>query len=114
MAEETMPISFATARSDSPAAPSVASCRRAISVISLISSARTLSRAVRLAFTETQYQSTALKSRAPLAELRVAYLDGSHHHDHDSEQAACGLRRRTSRPWGRRRADPAPPPRSPQ
>src|SRR5262252_3321708 len=62
-----MPISFATARSDSPAAPSVASCRRAISVISLISSARTRSRAVRLAFTETHYQSTALQTRAALA-----------------------------------------------
>src|SRR6516165_5180867 len=50
MAEETIPISRATARSDSPEAPSVASCRRAISVISLISSARTRSRAVRPAF----------------------------------------------------------------
>jgi len=62
-----MPISRATARSDRPAAPSVASCRRAISVISLISSARTRSRAVRLAFTEAEYQSTALQARAALA-----------------------------------------------
>jgi hypothetical protein len=45
----------------------VASCRRAISVISLISSARTRSRAVRLAFTEAEYQSAALQARAALA-----------------------------------------------
>src|SRR5713226_1319417 len=69
MAEETIPISRATARSDSPAAPSVASCRRAISVISLMSSARTRSRAVRPAFTQPAYQSTALPVRAPLASL---------------------------------------------
>src|SRR2546430_8242586 len=56
-----MPISRATARSDSPAAPSVASWRRAISVISLVSSARTRSRALRLAFTPVGYQSTACK-----------------------------------------------------
>ena len=54
-----MPISRATARSDSPAAPSVASWRRAISVISRVSSARTRSRAVRLAFTSAAYQSAA-------------------------------------------------------
>jgi hypothetical protein len=46
-ADETIPISRATARNDSPAAPSVASWRRAISVISRVSSARTRSRAVR-------------------------------------------------------------------
>ena len=45
-----MPISRATARSDRPAAPSVARCLRAVSVISRVSSARTRSRAVRLAF----------------------------------------------------------------
>jgi len=38
----------------------VASCRRAISVISLMSSARTRSLALRLAFTMPCYQSTAL------------------------------------------------------
>src|ERR1022692_4414737 len=51
IAEETIPISLAIARSDSPAAPSVASWLRAISVISLVISSRTRSRAVRLAFT---------------------------------------------------------------
>src|ERR1700722_3953794 len=51
MAEETIPISRATARSFNPAAPSVASWLRAISVISRVSSSRTRSRAVRLAFT---------------------------------------------------------------
>src|SRR4051812_943385 len=41
-----MPSSRATARSDRPAAPTEASCRRAASVISAVSSARTRSRAV--------------------------------------------------------------------
>src|SRR5918994_759544 len=41
-----MPISRATARSDSPAAPTSASCRRAAAVISAVSSARARSRAV--------------------------------------------------------------------
>src|SRR5260370_17640034 len=66
MAEESIRISRAIGRSDSPVAPSVASWRRAISVISLISSARTRSRAVRLAFTgdtlaehRSQIESTA-------------------------------------------------------
>ena len=60
MAEETIPISSATARSDNWAAPLAARCRWAVSVISLINSARTRSRAVWLAFTGTGYQSTAL------------------------------------------------------
>src|SRR5579859_437597 len=66
-----MPISRAIARSDSPAAPSVASCRRAISVISLMSSALTRSRALRLAFTDDSIpehrsptKSVALEARA--------------------------------------------------
>src|SRR6185312_11481093 len=41
-----MPSSRATARSDSPSAPVAASCRRASSLISLVSSARARSRAV--------------------------------------------------------------------
>ena len=40
-----MPTSRATARSDRAAAPTSASCRRAASVISAVSSARTRSRA---------------------------------------------------------------------
>jgi len=49
-AEDTMPSLRATARSDSPSAPETASCRRASSLISLVSSARARSRAVRPAF----------------------------------------------------------------
>src|ERR1700758_2756866 len=41
-----MPSSLATARSDSPPTPATASCRRASSLISLVSSARARSRAV--------------------------------------------------------------------
>ena len=46
-----MPSSRATARSDSPCAPVSASCLRASSVISRVSSARARSRAVGLALT---------------------------------------------------------------
>src|ERR1035438_3440799 len=78
IAEETIPISLAIARSDSPAAPSVASWLRAISVISLVISSRTRSRAVRLAFTprilaEHRHEPRALlfglPGRAPQAAL---------------------------------------------
>src|ERR1035438_8553475 len=71
MAEETIPISRATARSDSPAAPSVASWLRAISVISRVISSRTRSRAVRLAFTPRILAEHRHEPRALLLSLPV-------------------------------------------
>src|SRR6185312_6384226 len=77
MAEETIPISRATARSDRPPAPSVASWPRATSVISLVSSARTRSRAVRLALLRSASTPVIIaerqhKTRALLLCLRRA------------------------------------------
>src|ERR1022692_2840436 len=73
IAEETIPISLAIARSDSPAAPSVASWLRAISVISLVISSRTRSRAVRLAFTPRILAEHRHESRALLFAYRAAF-----------------------------------------
>src|ERR1700690_1561382 len=64
-----MPISRATARSDRPPAPSVASWPRAPSVISRVSSARTRSRAVRLAFTRPILTERRHEKRALLLQL---------------------------------------------
>src|SRR4029077_999092 len=82
MAEETIPIYRAKARSDRPRAPAVARWPRATSVLSPVSSARTRSRAVRLALlrsvstpviiAERQHKTRALllRFRADMREHR--------------------------------------------
>src|SRR5947208_2744479 len=67
-----MPSSRATARRDRPAAPSRARCLRATSVISPISSARTRSLAVRLAFMTSTITEHRNETRALLQVGSVA------------------------------------------
>ena len=71
-----MPSSRATARSDSAAAPAEASCRRAASVISRVSSARTL-------------------ARAPAALIRESDTPAEHLHQ---QRAVLGTDLRTDEP----------------
>ena len=86
-----MPSSRATARSDSAAAPSAARCRRATSVISRVSSARTrarvrLRRVAEIGMDESvgNKESTALDNAAPRGE-------------HSTEREQCS--RTSEDPW---------------
>src|SRR5215470_17438582 len=92
-AEETIPSSRATARSDSPFPPTSASWRRASSLISRVSSARARSRAVWLALTgliRTPNKRSVHKNESTALDFISCFVFTDLNREHRSRKLAEG------------------------